>query len=189
MGGPGSGNHFHWWRPAKKTTVEDCLSLDTNRLGREGILRVDDHRIGSWRWVYHSGRECSITYEVLTRDMNQPVLRLSYSYSANGQKESRDYHVRLATTRPRFGGIRWWFFCPLSVNGRHCGRRVGKLCLPPGSRHFGCRHCHELTYTSAQQHDKRVDLLRRNPVALAAIVSDPKAASIDQLTLALKALR
>ena len=38
MGGSGSGNFYHRRRP-KKTTVEDCLSIDSNRLMREGILR------------------------------------------------------------------------------------------------------------------------------------------------------
>jgi len=37
------------------------------------------------------------------------------------------------------------------VNGRGCGRRVGKLYLPPGGRYFGCRQCHDLTYTSCQE--------------------------------------
>ena len=28
---------------------------------------------------------------------------------------------------------------------------MAKLHLPPGGRYFGCRHCHELTYTSSQE--------------------------------------
>jgi hypothetical protein len=49
------------------------------------------------------------------------------------------------------GGRRWWFTCPLIVNGRSCGRRVGKRYLPPGARYFGRRRCHDLTYTSCQE--------------------------------------
>jgi hypothetical protein len=71
---------------------------------------------------------------------------------------------------------RWWFVCPLVVNGRPCNRRVGKLYLPGASRYFGCRHCYDLTYTSCQEHDKRVDrlrkLLRWNPGALNALVDE-----------------
>ena len=33
------------------------------------------------------------------------------------------------------------------TNGRVCGRRVGVLYLA-GSKSFGCRHCHNLTYES-----------------------------------------
>jgi hypothetical protein len=57
-------------------------------------------------------------------------------------------------------GLRWWFVCPLIGQGRTCARRVGKLYLPPGSRYFGCRHCHELTYTSCQESRKHDSLFR-----------------------------
>jgi hypothetical protein len=70
-----------------------------------------------------------------------------------------------------------------------CGRRVSALYLPPGAKWFGCRHCYELTYESAQTHDKRVDALRRGPELLAAIVENPGAAHDSRLILALKALR
>jgi hypothetical protein len=181
MGGPGSGNHYHWWRPAKKTTVEECLALDANRWMRERILRPSVHLRGSWRWVYHSGKESSISHEVNTLDRVCPFVRLSYTLTRAGTEEgeSLNYSVDLTTTRPRYGGLRWWFVCPLIVNGCPCERRVGKLYLAPGSRYFGCRHCYRLTYTSAQTHDGRVSRLRRNPALLAA----------SQLILALKALR
>jgi hypothetical protein len=84
---------------------------------------------------------------------------------------------------------RWSFICPLIVNGRPCGRRVGKLYLPPSARYFGCRHCHGLTYTSAQTHDMRVDALRRDPALLAAMMNDPEAHSLGNLALLLKAIR
>src|SRR5262249_13469992 len=100
-----------------------------------------------------------------------------------------DYRVGLTTTRPRFGGLRWWFICPLVVNGYPCGRRVGKLYLPPGGRYSGCRHCCDLTYASCQQHDKRVDRLRKDPEALRRLLAeDPERASFTQLCLIIKAL-
>jgi hypothetical protein len=147
VGGSGSGNHYHWWRGSKKTTVEDCLSLDADRWMREGILKARLERWGSWRWTYHSGNSFGVNYGVQTLDMDNPRVRLSYSWTLNGQGElqSADYHVRLTTTRPRFGGLRWWFICPLLVNGQACNRRVGKLYLPPPDRYFGCRHCYHLT--------------------------------------------
>lgn len=61
--------------------------------------------------------------------------------------------------------------------------------LRPGGRYFGCRHCHDLTYHSAQTHNKRVDALRRNPELLAAIVDSSGATLDGGLLLALKALR
>jgi hypothetical protein len=191
MGGPGSGNDYcHWWRPPKKGVVEDCLSLDANRWAREGILKAGVYQTGSSRWVYPGGRECSLNYEVHTLEMDRPLLRLSYNWTrGGGERGEADYQVRLTTTRPRFGGLRWWFVCPLLPRGAPCGRRVGKLYLPPGGRYFGCRHCHDLTYTSAQKHDKRVDALRRDPDALRALLEDEEALGTSKLLLALKALR
>src|SRR5262245_41130282 len=103
MGGPGSGNHYHWWRSAKKTTVEECEALDTNRWVREGILKAGVHLWGGWHWVYNSGRENSITYTVNTLDQARPFVRLSYTltHSTTREKESLDYPVELTTTRPR----------------------------------------------------------------------------------------
>jgi hypothetical protein len=88
-------------------------------------------------------------------------VRLSYTVTDAGK--SVDYHVRLAVTRPHFGGCRWWFLCPLIVNDRPCGRRVAKLYLR--GKYFGCRHCHDLTYTSCQEHNKRVDTAPESRVA------------------------
>src|SRR5262249_6137709 len=145
---------------------------------REGILKAGVRRQGGWRWVCHGGRESSISYEVDTRGPGCPFVRLSYTLTrrATQEKEALDYRVRLTTTRPRFGGLRWWFVCPLVVDGQPCERRVGKLYLPPGGRYFGCRHCYGLTYHSAQTHDRRVDALRRNPELLEATLEDPKRA-------------
>jgi hypothetical protein len=191
MGGPGSGSYYQWWRPARKTTVEQCLSLDANRWMREGILKAGVHLRGSCRWTYGDGRENSITYAVDTLDPACPVVQLSYTSTRAGtqERESLDYPVELTSTRPRYGGLRWWFVCPLVVRGCTCERRVGKLYLPPGGRYFGCRLCCRLTYHSTQTHDSRVSRLRRNPALLAAMMEDPEGASVGQLILAMKALR
>jgi hypothetical protein len=52
---------------------------------------------------------------------------------------------------------------------------------------FGCRHCHDLTYQSAREHDKRVDRLRRHPELIDALLDG--APNVTMLGLALKALR
>jgi hypothetical protein len=153
MGGPGSGNH---WRPCKKETVEDCLSIDANRWTREGILKADVCLTGSWRWTYPNGDGFTVTYEANTLNASSPFVRLWYSWvwKSTGKEDTEKYWVHLTTTRPRFGGLRWWFVCPLVIKGRPCNRRVGKLYLPPHGRYFGCRHCYDLTYTSCQESHK-----------------------------------
>jgi hypothetical protein len=189
MGGSGSGNRYHWWRSGKKEVVEDCLDIDANRWMREGYLRAGVQALGSWRWTYQSGKSFAVNFEVDTRAQAAPFVRLYYSWvwRPGQEPQSADYRVRLTATRQHFGGLRWWFLCPLSVGGRPCERRVGKLYLPPAARYFGCRRCHELTYTSCQEHDSRVSALRRNPALLDALMANPQAASPGQLILALKA--
>ena len=52
-------------------------------------------------------------------------------------------------TRIWHGGAgRWWCRCPVRVAGRACPHRVRKLYLPRGARHFVCRHCWQLRYSS-----------------------------------------
>ncbi len=164
MGGLGSGNHYyHWHRGRKKTTVEQCKSLDANRWTREGKLKADVHLSGTWVWTYPSGGRFVVNYSVNTLDMASPSVRLWYSWiwTATEQTDSADYTVQLTTTRPRFGGLRWWFRCPLVKNGIPCRRRVAKLYLPGAGRYFGCRRCHNLTYTSCQESHKDEAFLLR----------------------------
>lgn len=54
--------------------------------------------------------------------------------------------VRLTTTRPTYGGTRYWFLCPR----RDCGRRCDALYRPKGcnARAFACRSCYRLKYLS-----------------------------------------
>src|SRR4051812_44821645 len=119
MGGPGSGNHYHWWRKGKKSVVERCGSIDARRWGSKGILKVGIRQAGSWPVLSLSRGIIDINYEVLALDPARPVVRLSYANpAAKGEEEELKYDVRLTTTRPRFGGLRWWFICPLLSNGR-----------------------------------------------------------------------
>ena len=186
MGGYGSGR---WGSHSKKDTVEDCRCLDANRWMREGILREGSRQWGGWTWRNaHTGEKTSsIGYEVDTTDMAYPWVRLYYTFTESQMKI--DYRIRLQTTYPHFGGIRWWFTCPLSVNGRACQRRVSKLYLSPGGRYFGCRHCCDLTYTSCQESDKCVTFLRRHPNALLALLNgDVEKLPTSKLFLGLRAI-
>jgi hypothetical protein len=153
VGGPGSGNFNHKWRPPKKTTAEECLSLDASEWTCEGILRAGVRRAGIWHWIYPSGRECSIGYEMNTLDGADAWVRLDYSCRVPppGPALPESYTVGLTTTRPPYAGLRWWFVCPLESDGRPCSRRVRKLYLPTDSTNFGCRHGHRLSYTSSQR--------------------------------------
>src|SRR5262245_26955267 len=112
MGGRGSGvTCYHWWRPAKKATVEDCRHLDAGRWSREGILKAGVCHSGSWCWFRDASRAeqtSSLGYEVNTLP-SQGWVRLFYRITRTG--EELDYRVRLTTTAPRLGGLRWWLVC------------------------------------------------------------------------------
>ena len=127
-------------------------------------------------------------YEVNTIDMAFPWVRLCYMLTRT--HEHTDYTIRLQTTRPSLGGLRWWFTCPLLRLERACTCRVSKLYLPPGSRYYGCRYCNDLTYQSCQESDKRVSFLRKHPEALMALVEgDVKDLPASRLFWGLKAVR
>ncbi len=81
-----------------------------------------------------------------------PLLGLSYAVGVRWNPEHRvEQAVHLQTTRPNFGGVRWWFSCPRTVDGEMCGRRVGKLYRTPEGQHFACRQCLDLTHESCQK--------------------------------------
>jgi hypothetical protein len=119
------------------------LTLSAATLMRDKVLRPGLSSKSSLSWTNNT----SIGFDV-NLGTESGTARLHYTCLNSG--ESVDYLVRLTTTPLAWGGRRWWFLCPLSVNGRSCGRRAGNLYSPPGARYFGCRRCHDLTYRSCQ---------------------------------------
>jgi hypothetical protein len=158
MGGYGSGSHES--RPPRKAVVEDCRGIDASLWVRKGILKAGVHQMAVCTWKYRGGAESSIGIDVMTQDMGQPSVVLFYTHTTGEEPRQEQYKVRLTTTVPRFGGIRWWFLCPMISEEFPCDRRVGKLYLPPGRHYFGCRHCHRLSYTSCQESRKYQALYR-----------------------------
>ena len=115
------------------------------------MFRADGARAGVDSWSY-TRTKAVVMVMVFAVDMTGPAgpsVRLLYFPERGG--ELVDCRVPLVHTPPYFGGLRWWFACPMPAESGRCGRRVAKLFLPPGGRQFGCRHCHGLVYTSSQQ--------------------------------------
>lgn len=161
MGGIGS---TRWQMHSKKKTTDDCRHLSIFDLKRENILIPGRVRSGTWVWSNRltGERRSSIGYELNLKD-GVSYLRLHYTQTSGwtGEKTDVDYSVPIVTTPCHFGGHRYWFICPLSVNGRYCGRRVGKLYLALGSRYFACRHCQDLTYRSSQESSPTINALKK----------------------------
>jgi hypothetical protein len=150
VGGPGSGR---WRGHDKRTTVEDCLVLPIGELLRHRALAPGARSSGIWVWTHTGENEplASIGFEADAVAPADAWIRLYYTANDNPV----DYRVRLSTTWLNFGGLRWWFLCPLARANGGPARRVAKLYLPPGQIYFGSREGHGLTYTSCQEsHDR-----------------------------------
>lgn len=124
MGGWGSGRHWL----SKKRTVEECLTLDVNKLVKVDLLGKPFAEV---RWSREGKEIASVSFarrsDILT--LYEPLAQ----------------DIPLVTTQLNFGGRRFWFLCP------NCRRRVGRLHLPHGRSFFFCRRCYDLTYTSCQE--------------------------------------
>ena len=142
---------YYW---DKKDTVEDCRSVSISFLKKHGYFSEPCSMSGTILWKNSFGEETgSIGITVSTLDDIGYFVRFYYTVTDRntGEKTNYDYKVQLTTTSCNFGGVRYWFICPLSVNGVYCGRRVAKLYKAPGSELFGCRHCYNLSYESRNE--------------------------------------
>ncbi len=137
MGGRNSGN---WYRWSKKSTTGNYYQLRISRMVEMGVIKQGVIASGNWQWTRNGEQVANIGYSVKTLYTDSPHIRLQYT--SNG--ESLDYTVSLTTTRPHYGGVRWWFQCP----ARGCGRHVAVLY---GGKIFACRHCHRLAYPCQQE--------------------------------------
>ncbi len=151
MGGTGSGR---WAYHDKKRTVEECWAIGISEIARG----VDLSKPGSTCQALRpttptTGKSmCPLRITPQIGEDCGPFLRFSYTIDGKWGIEHRvDEVVRLQTTRPNFGGVRWWLSCPRMVGGKECGRRAGKLYRAPGTPNFACRRCLDLTYESCQK--------------------------------------
>jgi hypothetical protein len=152
MGGLGSG------RPSSggRDKVEECRSIDVNRLHREGCLRPG--WAGNWHWT-RAGEQ--VAWIGLRADLDR--LRLIYRVRiGGGDWQDIAESVRILRVACRYGGTRPYFECPGVVNGRACGRRVTKLY--GHGRYFLCRHCYRLVYASQSEGELDRALRRANTI-------------------------
>ncbi len=149
MGGYGS---TRWDYHTKKLTVEECLQISIFKLKDY----LEPRLIASIDWKNnHFGIE---NFQIIIVGYEYPA-SIKISYSLDHQDDSKEeikYSIVLSTSDLSWGGVRYWFICPLTG----CGERVGKLYLPPGGKYFGCRHCYQLTYISNQDQHKNEGMYR-----------------------------
>jgi hypothetical protein len=126
-------------RKTRTDAVEELSIFDLKKWHH-----LDSDSVFDIRWSI--GFE-EVSARVVTK-VSTPNPFIELIYGEGEGEEFKRYFVKLVKTYPFYGGSRYWFVCPLAVNGVWCRRRVGKLYLLDG--YFGCRHCHSLTYASQQ---------------------------------------
>src|SRR5262249_37197720 len=134
-----------------RTTVESTFRIDIDSLRRHRLIGL-----GRGGFVIRGGcvirfsgpyHDLDVECETHIDDPWNGCVRLKYESPGYWRAEPLviDDKIFLATSRPPFGGLRWCFVCPRS------NRRVRKLSLPLGGRHFWSRRAYELAYASQRE--------------------------------------
>ena len=133
MGGMGSG------RSGGRPTVESALSIDIGQMFRLGIFRRGGDRNCCWKWTddYTGATAAEVVMCTRLSDEEDPHVRLIHRES---QATTADYRIDLKSSVQPYGGVRWWFICPIT------GMRVAKLRLPRGAIQFASRQAYCLGY-------------------------------------------
>ena len=150
-----------------RMTVEECHSLRVRDLVAAGVFTSQNAGFGTISWS--NGEDSSMTFRVV--ELYEKVFFLLFSaLKADSFPPCQWLQViKSAGSNDCFR----WFSCPGLID-KPCGRQVNALYRPPGATLFACRHCFELTYSSVQKHDKRVDLAVRNPDYILQLLRSPK---------------
>ena len=152
MGGIGSGR---WGNYRRATLVEEALCLDfLNPRWKEALC----HRraSGSIEWTARSSAVPLGQVEFHLGPVEADGTR-TVAFDFTGDPCEPNQVVTLVRAQVGFSE-RWYARCP-----GECGERARKLYWVPGRLEFACRACAGLQYASAQQHDKRLDHVRRDP--------------------------
>jgi hypothetical protein len=168
-------------RSTSRLTVEDCpCCLCARSYQSSRSFECPPGTTGTTTWTDSGGVVVGkIEYQVVGRGPTALALHLRRQYARVPHLTLvEEQLISITWTRPHLGGKRFWFLCA-------CGKRVGRLYIPPGHDNFRCRHCYNLTYETAQTHDQRVNALAKDLDALGAAMRSGKS---TQLALGLRAL-
>lgn len=134
-----------------RNTTTDTRNFSIFFLKKSKKLETDSY---SWNnniiWSRHEEETARIGYNISTSS-ESPYIELNYKSKSYSEEEWTpiNYKVPLESVKCNFGGIRWFFRCPLYRSGQYCGRRVAVLYSV--GNYFGCRHCADLTYETCNQ--------------------------------------
>jgi hypothetical protein len=129
----------------KKEIVENSLPLGIEQVYKcfkAGVIQID------WR----DGEELIGSANLFTTFEDSEGTR---KWNAVLRFEDIEQRIPLKSSRPHYGGIKYYLSCP------NCGKRVEKIHRPPDKTYFWCRKCHNLTYRSSQQAHRLERRLKR----------------------------
>lgn len=144
MGGHSSGRY----RTRNRGAIEQTLRLDMIQLRRLGFLRPGAVSTGPVHWTRGGERSSSITLKVDLSSLDDAHAILTYT--ADGDPKVQ--RVQMFAEPCRFGGHRFYWFCPV-MTWRRC------TVLAFGGGRFASRQAQRLTY--ATQSEDALDRLRR----------------------------
>lgn len=106
-------------------------------------------RSGAISWVFGT-RKSTIKF-LLATNMQEVAgmgdyIRLHYTPTYQLKEGEIDFKVSLTTTPCNYGGVRYWFVCPL------CGNQVGVIYSV--GKYFGCRKCGNIAYMAQMEGGK-----------------------------------
>lgn len=142
------------WAWSNRETVESCQTFSVFELNQKQALSGRVSAKVSWMTVWGTAEQSIGIYVVATGDLGYAghvQLRYKLTHALTGDSEDIEYTVGLEATSCYFGGVRYWFVCPLMHGSDVCNERVGKLYLPSHGKYFGCRKCYNLTYRSQRE--------------------------------------
>lgn len=142
MGGLGSG-----FRGIRRKTVEECLTIDSDRL--LWWLR----RFGGWavRGSIDGETAFGIRIDPGPEEAETSVIASGH-IERGGKRRNWSQVIAVELAPANLGSVRRYWRCPV------CGLRAKKLHLPYGRSEFACRKCWNLTYERCQMGRPRMFL-------------------------------
>jgi hypothetical protein len=121
------------------------IRLDIDWLRRKRLILPGARVLAKLTFNFYDN-EIEIQCESIVGAGWDSCIRLRYEiHDWRGELHRIDDTIFLTATQPMLGGLRWWFLCP------HSNRRVRKLHLPLGGRHFWSRRAYRLRYASQRE--------------------------------------
>lgn len=134
MGGYGSGRQYG------KPVAEQCFRVDLPWMLRNGRAIAGCNRGGTLSWNCGGQHSGSISYQCNMIDVDDAWLILTYTRGTGDDAEKVQQEIQLTTTRPHYGGRRWWMICP------YCGHRASILYKPLNGDRFASRKAWRVGY-------------------------------------------